>query len=394
MSIEQAVPAEGTVRLNRGIQTRFLFVAFLMDMAGLAVSFPIPWIADKLGANPLELGIAAAAWSVTYTSLSVFFGHSAERWGYKRLPLLALGIMVSLCCLVPITGNLYLLIAEAMGMGACFAMFWTPVISWLSGFVEPDRMGPLMSRFSMSWNAGAMLGLLFSGNLFEWAGWLPFAVGAAIFVSVGWLLVPIAPLGPFARQRHEEASSGREEVALWFLYLAWFANFLAWAAVGMVSGLFPELAKLLRIGPALAGVLLFIACAARVGILLSLQWRTGWQTRLVSLLLAQGILAVGLLFVAEAHQVSWLVFGMVGLGIASGMTYLISIHASLNASAHPSRNVGFHEAFLGAGSLLGPAIGGAIVKFSHIRAPYRCMLVFMLSMIAVQWLRFGRRKNR
>jgi len=367
---------------------RFLVVALLMDFAGAAISFPVPWIAKRLGANPLEIGIASASWSVTYTVFSFLWGHWVDRWGYKRLPILSLTLLLALCCSLPFTGNLYLLIGEAMAMGICFAMFWTPLITWLSRFVEPSQLGSVMSRFSIAWNAGAMLGMLLSGKLYEWMEWLPFGAGIALFVVAGWFLLPIPSTGYYGKSAGLEMPVAGPLVSRTFLYLAWLANFLGWCATAMVSGLVPELARMLQIGPAVSGVMLFMACASRVSILLTLQSRIGWQTRIRSLLLSEAVMAVGLLSVAGAHHLFWLAWGMMAIGAASGMAYLMSVHASLSAQARPGRNVGIHEMLVGAGSLVGPVLGGAIAKATDIRTPYRIFMAMVIGVMALQWLWF------
>jgi MFS family permease len=64
-----------------------------------------------------------------------------------------------------------------------------------------------------------------------------------------------------------------------------------------------------------------------------------------------------------AHELWIVVVAQIALGLATGLIYYSSLFYAMDVGEAGSEHSGLHEAFIGVGIFLGPAVGAAALQF-------------------------------
>jgi hypothetical protein len=156
-------------------------------------------------------------------------------------------------------------------------------------------------------------------------------------------------------------------LALWMSRLALPATFVV---ISSLLAAMPTLPLIQRLDPRTRTVVASVWMAARWLAFLSLGATVWWHTRprallTAALLLLAGFLAVtlrpewlpGSPHVATAPWLAWMVFWQIVLGAALGLIYAASLYFGMVLSDGSTEHGGYHEALIGAGTVLGPGAG-------------------------------------
>jgi MFS family permease len=146
--------------------------------------------AGPLGADPVGVGIAVGAFSVTALVLRPFAGRESDRRG--RRPLLIGGALlaaaaIALHLLVP---DLFSLVGVRLLLGIAEAFFFVASFAALADLAPPGRTGEAVSFNSLALYLGIALGPLLGEVLIDtggfnlaWAGGAALALAAALIAS-------------------------------------------------------------------------------------------------------------------------------------------------------------------------------------------------------------------
>jgi len=144
-----------------------------------------------------------------------------------------------------------------------------------------------------------------------------------------------------------------------FLRMAWLANPFAYIAINTLVAVIPGVARRLELSTMTAGFCCSVWCFSRLGAFWVLWLWDGWHYRFRWLLL--GFLALGITFagIVMAPNVAVLVLAQVVFGGAVGLIYYSSLFYSMDNSQTKSEHGGIHEAAIGVGNFIGPAVGAS-----------------------------------
>jgi len=347
-----------------------LFVAAFLTDAALYLAFAaLPFRAIELGAGPGRLGILPTLYAGAYMACASAGGRLSDRLPRLGLARAACGLFVLGCAGIAAAPSLPYLFAAIPVLGLALGFFWSPVQAALADRVEPGRLARAVSAFNVSWSLGKGSGLVAGGLLTEALRPQPALLFAAVPVLATLVVLPRAgvparpPVGPAERPSAEP--SPRAET---FLRLAWVSNAIAFGIGSTMNVHAPKFLLAHGAGPSAFGVLIgsvFFAQTATFALLHAHRPRRG------TLLGAQALAAAALVAFLAAPGAALRGVAAVPLGVALGLAYQASIHASLDRASGRGRAAGFHEMILGAGSSSLPLAGGALAALTgSLSAPF------------------------
>jgi len=148
-----------------------------------------------------------------------------------------------------------------------------------------------------------------------------------------------------------------------FLRLAWVANPFAYVAINTLIALMPGLAQQLGLSKTLAGVCGSVWCFARLGAFFGLWFWPGWHYRFGWLVAAFVLLLVSFTVILIVPHLAVVVVAQAGFGLAIGLIYYSSLFYSMDVGETKGEHGGIHEAVIGLGNCVGPAVGAAALHF-------------------------------
>tara|TARA_Y100001934_G_scaffold154267_1_gene184889 strand:+ start:114 stop:1199 length:1086 start_codon:yes stop_codon:yes gene_type:complete len=361
-----------------------------MDGGSAVVSLCVPLLAIEVGGSYDDLGALRATHALTYAVGAFFLGRLADRVGYQRA--------MAACCLAMTV--IYLgyyrvdAVAQLFGLalltGLGLAAFWPSVQAWLGR--EQNRAGlrRAIGGFNMSWSLGLIVGPGVAGALY--AAYADFSfVLAAILAAALCVAITLVRVRESAPVELEEESASIA-AARRFLPVAWIANFATFFATGVIRALFPKLATDLGVATEHLGYLMALIGVAQFTAFTLVARSDRWQFKLWPLALVQLCALAGLCALAFGDSLFVFAVGLLLHGLLIGFTFTSSGFYSLHSLSPAGRRIGFHEAILGSGNLVGPLLGGLAGEHIGARAPYLLAAGVIAVAMVMQWMYLRRNK--
>jgi MFS family permease len=364
--------------LNRQAGWLYL-IALAMNSATGVLVIAVPLYAIRLGANALELGFLGMIGALAYTLACPLTGRYSDRSvagdsrrmvGRRRSVVFCCSLLLFVDCgifFVDNLGELYLLSITAY---FCAAFFWPPIQAWIAELREASSLSKTLGNFNTAWSIGITIGPVIGGYLFAWDYRLPWCYAAAINLFI--LLVIFNNV-----RGEEEVGSGEtpSEIVLdkknrIYLPLALWANFVCWFSLSNVQSIYPKLAVEVGFSPPLIGFFLFLIGGTQTVFFVLLGRSSFWHYRIVPLVGAHAVAAVGMLCVYMTAAVPVLTIAFASLGVGLALSYFSSIYYSVAGVLQKGKRTGIHEFIVGSGFLLGPLAGGICAQYIALGAPF------------------------
>ena len=361
---------------------------------------------DRFQFTSRENLCASALHGLLYVVCSWMGGRIAQRHGYAtalRIGLGGMGIFLLAGWLIPILPGQLLALA---GWTIFLCLTWPSLEALVSEKEDDAGMARRIGMYNVVWAAAAGGGYFVGGALFEHLGQnsiylLPLGLLIIQLLVLEWLRrQPVAieaePHTAAAAAHHHtpEPAAFRQPIGPErFLKMAWLANPFSYIAINTVLATMPQRASELAFSTTEAGLFCSIWFFVRLAAFLLLWKWTGWHYRFRWLLGAFGALIIGFLALLLASQLWLLVLAQIIFGLATGLIYYSSLFYSMDASEDHGAHGGTHEAAIGAGIFLGPAVGAGALWLAP-RQPHAGALavgVLLLGGLAgLIWLRLRR----
>jgi MFS family permease len=330
--------------------------AFLMSIGGGIYLVALPFMLKRLGGTDADVGIGIAVNFGSYMIACLAFARHIDRYNAKRLVqwgtvgiLLSYGgAMITVLFAQPGISGIWILNAFSTLLGFATAIFWPPMMGWISRGYEGQKLSHRLGSFNMSWSSGSWVSPYLGGLLVGISSTWPMAaatlVATACFVAIKFAANP-------ARDRNLMASDTKDALQdhefhpnlAGFQWMARVALIAAFVCIGLFRSQVALLFKFeLGYSEAMYGIAITIMCAANfAGFTLAgraHKWHyVGWLFWAVQLVIAAAMLLVifyprlYILFVAFALlggceafvYVSHLFYGVSGGKNRSG---LMAIH--------------------------------------------------------------------
>jgi predicted MFS family arabinose efflux permease len=348
---------------------------------------------DRFGFNDKEnLGLASLI-GLIYMFASWQAGRFAQRCGHFTSLKIGFCVMVAGLVAGSQIHSLAWEIAAAcvVNVGMCF--IW-PVLEALVS--EGEHAARAVGIYNITWAATNAAAYFIGGTLIVTFGYQSMFYLPLVFILVQLGLVCWLEKihGAFAGERNEQlpydANRPSPARARNFQRMAWLANPFAYIAINTLLAVIPGIAAKFRMSPMLAGFVCSLWCFVRLGTFV-LLWRwPGWHYRFRWLVTAFAILILAFAAILVAPNLAVLIAAQIFFGAAIGLIYYSSLFYSMDASDTKSEHGGIHEAAIGAGNFIGPAVGAAALQFA-VQSPnagayaVSALLLFGLGGLVTIW---------
>lgn len=320
-----------------------------------------------------ETGLANALGFVAYVLAAASGGRLADRFGPKRVLLVASGVFA---VLVPagLAARSFATLAVAVGvLSGCFGVFYPTVEGLLARGearlgIDP---GQTVSRFCLTWSSANMVGMVLGPFLAAEAPAVLFA-GAALVVAAGAVATALSLRahgedlpGPAPAVLRQGAAHPRPRPQRRQLLLrgARIGLFCAATALAAVLVMLPQLAAGGRIAAAEAG---WVGMGANMAVFVTFVLFASWKPWVDRpwVALAPLLLTFPACVAAFARPVTagglWLAMLLAGANYA--IPYAYAIHYALDTDRGHGAEGGWHEAVIGSSYIVGPLLAGALMQ--------------------------------
>ncbi len=342
----------------------FYLIEFINCYAAVYYSnFLFFYLRRTFGFGEVENLLTAALGGFVYIIAAWQGGKLAQRYGCIRLIYIGCcGIILSLTLgMILPTATAQIMVFCLWTVGVCF--IW-PALETLISEKSGASLPKMIGIYNVTWAGGAAVGYFTAGILIEKLGmlslfWLPLGLTA-----IELALVPLA-----ARLQKNENDRQCQKVYLppalfeadakRFLRMAWIANPFSYVAINTVIPLIPSIAEKLSLSTGMAGIVCSLWMFARLAAFAAFWRWTGWHYRFGWLAGSFLLLIVCFFGLLMSPSIGLLLIAQVGFGLSIGLIYYSSLYYSMNVTENHGSNAGLHEAMIGVGLFIGPAVGCA-----------------------------------
>jgi MFS family permease len=346
--------------------------------------------------------LLAALLGGVYALGSFFSGRFAQKFGYLTAIRFGVALMMVAFLACSQTGSMRLTMALAVAGSIGMCLTWPAMEALVSEGEPPARLQGLVGFYNVVWAAAAGFAYFTGGAMQQKWGWqtmfyVPAGILALELGLATWLEKKVRQQPAEAERAalpllHPVTESYRSPVApATFLKLAWVANPMAYLAINTIISSVPTLAQRLSYSPMLAGFVCSIWLFARAGAFVALWLWPGWHYRFRFLASAYVVLMISFGAMLLVPHLWVLVLSQIFLGPALALIYYSSLFYSMDVGETKGEHGGIHEAVIGVGNCVGPAVAAAALRFfpGHPGSgAWAVCLLLAPGLVALYWLRY------
>lgn len=373
--------------------------AFLMSVAGGIYLIALPFMIKRLGGTDGDVGLGMALNYGAYLVVCLAAAAIVDRFNAKRLVQWgAIGIMLAYAgaaCTArwgaPGPAAIWMLNICSMLAGILTAIFWPPMMGWVSTGFEKEALSHRLGSYNMSWSSGQWISPYLGGLLVGAGSIWPMAAAAvavlACFVSIRFARNP---------RRDKVVQTAREQAASLefhpdlarFRWMARVALVTAFVCLGLMRSQLGLLVKFdLGYSEATYGIAITIFCAANFAVFTAAGRAHRWHYVRSLFWTSQIVMAAAMLLIVYC-PVLWAVFvASAVVGVCEGFAYISHMFYGISGGKNRSGLMALHEFLLSSGFVIGSAGGGYISDAFGRRMPYwlgaGAILVGLLAQAAI-----------
>jgi predicted MFS family arabinose efflux permease len=323
---------------------------------------------DRFGFGNLGNLLASALGGFVYAFAAWQGGRFAQRFGYFTALKTGFGGLAVCLALGALLPSLPAVLLVLVGWTATVCFTWPTLEALVSDGVSDRILPKNIGIYNVVWSAGAASMYFIGGTLYETLGhdsifWLPALIHGGLCLIVLRLgknpvhTAPPAPPAAVAPHPLEAAAFTQPVSPRTFLHMVWLAIPFSYIGITTVIAIIPALARTLGLSTAQAGLFCSIWMFVRLGTFVVLWQWTGWHYRFRWLVGAFVGLAAGFSLLLLSASLGLLIAAQAIFGISVGLIYYSSLFYSMDVGETKGEHGGLHEAMIGAGMCLGPAVG-------------------------------------
>lgn len=350
-------------------------VAFTVGVTYGAHAPLVPVFAmQELGATYFDIGIIGLANYVPYMVAPALVGLLLDR--FNKGLILSAGIamaMASIFLLAFAETVVDVMLVRAI-TGIAHAFFWPPAEAVVTTATAPEKRVRAISRFTMAWVAGYMVGPPLGGMLFE-------SVGFRVLFEYSSVMMVVALVASFMLIRYgREVRQKLYSIGEVFRVIKFNPRISALvlyysAAFGIILTIFPAYLKENTINEFSIGILFFIFGLSRL-FTLPFTHRFAVRER-ASIFVATLAIAFAMLIAYSMTTFASFSLTLILLGFAFSLYFPITL--SLITRNIPKRmvgtSVGAYETVFGIGWAIGPVFSGIAADIFSSGIPYISMFI-------------------
>ena len=343
---------------------------------------------DRFGFGDRANLAFAALRGLIYTFAAWQGGKFAHRFGYFTALKIGFGLMVAGLAVSSQMNSAsgVILAALVTNVGQC--LIWPTLEALVSESETPAGVPRAVGIYNIVWALTNALAFFIGGTLvvkfgFKSIFYLPLFVVLSQLALMFWLQ-------KYANEA-ARASTGKQTAtpppdpdrpsparAKTFLRMSWLANPFAYIAINTLIAVTPGLAAKFHVSPMFAGFVWSLWCFVRLGAFVVLWRWTDWHYRFRWLAASFAVLIVSFATILLSPNLALLIVAQIFFGGAIGLIYYSSLFYSMDGGSAKSEHGGIHEAAIGLGNCVGPALGAAALEFLPQYANSGAMAVSVL----------------
>jgi len=370
--------------------------ALLMDMSTSSTTLGVTAFASKLGASSSVIGAMASVYRLLYVIFCQIFGKLSDRIGRKRINQMACLSFSLLYMIIPFCRGLRQLAMLFPLTGVILSAVWPAMEAWVGEHGDRRTLLKRVRTFNLSWTAGLLIGYFSSGYIHNLHVFAPlYLASAGSFCAAIALTIQPSPDGMSERQ--EDVSPQPEpadpKLVTKYLYISWVAVFTSYLTLGIMRYIFQKLLYDMGMEPSVFGRLMVCQTGAQFLMFFILGATERWHFKFAPLMAFQVLSSLGFVAVWLTNSLELWVFGLVLIGLNTGMTYFSSIYYSLCRETGLGNKAGWHETIIHSGVLSSTIIGGLLADHVGLKAPYIFCAAAMIIGLPVQLFILRRRRS-
>ncbi|ARA96839.1 MFS transporter [Geobacillus thermodenitrificans] len=345
-----------------------LWMVMFLVMSGFGIIIPVlPFLAEEVGATPLELGLLMAVYSLMQLLFSPMWGQLSDRYGRKPVLLIGItGLSLSFFLFSVAETLIMLFVARFLG-GALSAAAMPTVMAYAADVTPPDERGKAMGAIGAATGLGFICGPAIGGMFSQTSLHLPFAIAGALSAATAlfvWLALP-EPSRLSTTAKSEGQRSLREMIQSPLLYL----YLLQWTATLALAGLEATFAYFADRRAGLDSVqlgyifmIMGIASALVQGGLLGRLIKRFGEGRVLQGGLAVSALGFAAILLVQDFWTAALFLSIFGIG--NGVIRpCVSSLITKQAAGRQGSAAGLLSSFDSLGRIIGPIVGGGLFSY-------------------------------
>jgi MFS family permease len=294
---------------------------------------------------------------------------AALKTGYSTMAIfLVAGLLLHLFCKTAF-GQIACSLGVTVGM--CF--IWPTLEAFASEGETADSLPRIIGIYNVVWAATAALAFFIGGTIIHLFGYdsifiLPLVMMLGMLAFTFWLQGHATEMArdavraaatDNAHAPHQPASQNAKV----FLRMALLSNPFAYIAIQTLIAVIPGIAAKFHMSPMLTGFVCSFWYFVRFGAFIALWHWEGWHYRFRWLAAAFVMLIVSFAAILMSPNFAILITAQIFFGAAIGLMYYSSLFYSMDASDTRGEHGGVHEAVIGLGNCVGPAVGALSLQF-------------------------------
>jgi predicted MFS family arabinose efflux permease len=343
---------------------------------------------DRFGFGDRANLAFAALLGLIYTFAAWQGGKFAHRFGYFTALKIGFGLMVAGLAVSSQMNSASGVILAALVTNVSQCLIWPTLEALVSESETPAGVPRAVGIYNIVWALTNALAFFIGGTLvvkfgFKSIFYLPLFVVLSQLALMFWLQ-------KYANEA-ARASTGKQTAtpppdpdrpsparAKTFLRMSWLANPFAYIAINTLIAVTPGLAAKFHVSPMFAGFVWSLWCFVRLGAFVVLWRWTDWHYRFRWLAASFAVLIVSFAAILLSPNLALLIVAQIFFGGAIGLIYYSSLFYSMDGGSAKSEHGGIHEAAIGLGNCVGPALGAAALEFLPQYANSGAMAVSVL----------------
>jgi predicted MFS family arabinose efflux permease len=371
-----------------------------------------------------NLTCGLASFGIIFYARDVFHASAGQIGWLAAMPQLAylagclafpplFGLLLPRHYLLAATGGMALLLTGLMSSrslaglfvlyglsGFLIALFWPPMMGWLSRGLEEQTLGKTLRNFNLTWSSSHIISPYAAGLLLERGHRLPIWTAAGLGALACLYLLASCQALPNVRNDREREPTGRQnsrtpDRSTPLRYPGWVGMVASYLLMGILSSIFPLfLRDTLGLPESRVGLLLLVQAAFSTACFWLLGRSSFWHFRPLPMILGQAgltVLAVGLAF---ARSFLPLALILAPTGALTALAYSESLFHGVSGSARRAARMAINEATRTAGFVAGASGGGLLLQQSSFRRTLLVTAAAILAATAAQALLARRAQGR
>jgi predicted MFS family arabinose efflux permease len=319
---------------------------------------------DRYGFNDRQNLLLAALAGLVYSVAAWQAGRFAQRRGCFTALKFGFGVMAASLALGwswhSVAGGITA--ACLVNAGVCF--IWPSLEALVSEGDAPEHVPHAVGLYNITWAVTNAAAFFIGGTLIKKLGYdglfgLPLALMLVQFGMTFWLekIHPPPPPACAGAAQFEILPPPLAARAGNFQRMAWLANPSAYIAINTLIAVLPGIALKFHLSTMQAGFALTIWCFVRFFTFIALWRWTAWHYRFRWLVTSFALLIFSFVTILVAPNLMIVLLAQTIFGMSIGLIYYSSLFYSMDASETKGEQGGIHEAAIGIGNCLGPAMG-------------------------------------